>query len=317
MHGICREDECLSRNQVKRVRGKNSKDFTPGRRPIPRGSRATPHWSSALEGELHAKRIPVREHRGAPPSRVDDLHAGLTGMLTPLPEPAAAGDAKCKGTVRAIWARSPRRGSEFEQDLALKVDELNSAPNDERDGGLSAPELAQRALDRELNGAPVTSRDLPVNDLTSMVMKKKKKPAPAPVAEKRKTEGEEAEPDGTDKKARLEDSNLLRNDALIVEGSFIYTLSLVLPSPFSERQFSRGMSVMRVVTFVHISKAWITRTSAMGVRADSWPPLSLRAETLDKGWREILRGCLKFSGMALVLSAKSESTTAALNCSPL
>jgi HAT1-interacting factor 1 len=95
--------------------------------------------------------------------------------------------------------------------LVAQVDELKLAPNDERDGGLSAPELAQRALDHELNatlGAP--RQDLPVNDLTSMVVKKKKK-APAAVpeasgaAEKRKAEDEEAQT-SQDKKARLEES---------------------------------------------------------------------------------------------------------------
>ena len=98
------------------------------------------------------------------------------------------------------------------------MDELKSAPNDERDGGLSAPELAQRALDRELNSAaPEAARrrqDLPVNDLTSMVVKKKKKaPAPAAAAvseasgaaEKRKAEDGEAQT-SQDKKARLEES---------------------------------------------------------------------------------------------------------------
>ena len=86
------------------------------------------------------------------------------------------------------------------------------APNDERDGGLSAPELAQRALDRELNnGAPTVHQDLPVNDLTSMVVKKKKKaPVPEPEAsstvEKRKAEDEEAQTP-PDKKARLEESS--------------------------------------------------------------------------------------------------------------
>jgi hypothetical protein len=49
------------------------------------------------------------------------------------------------------------------------VDELKSAPNDERDGGLSAPELAKRALDREFNAAPTARQDLPVNDLTSSI----------------------------------------------------------------------------------------------------------------------------------------------------
>ena len=95
---------------------------------------------------------------------------------------------------------------------SMQVDELKSAPNDdERDGGLSAPELAQRALYRELNAAaPAPSLDLPVNDLTSTVVKKKKK-APAPVpeassaAEKRKADGEEAQT-APDKKARLEES---------------------------------------------------------------------------------------------------------------
>lgn len=91
----------------------------------------------------------------------------------------------------------------------IQVDELKSAPNDERDGGLSAPELAQRALDRELNATP-GRQDLPVNDLTSMVVKKKKK-APAAVpeasgaAEKRKAEDGEAQT-LQDKKARLEES---------------------------------------------------------------------------------------------------------------
>jgi HAT1-interacting factor 1 len=92
-----------------------------------------------------------------------------------------------------------------------QVDELKSAPNDERDGGLSAPELAQRALDHELNAAPKARQDLPVNDLTSMVVKKKKK-APAAVpeasgaAEKRKAEDEEAQT-SQDKKARLEENS--------------------------------------------------------------------------------------------------------------
>lgn len=94
-----------------------------------------------------------------------------------------------------------------------QVDELKCAPNDERDGGLSAPELAQRALDRELNSVSESRQDLPVNDLTSMVVKKKKKApvAPAPVpeasgaAEKRKAEDGEAQT-LQDKKARLEES---------------------------------------------------------------------------------------------------------------
>ena len=73
--------------------------------------------------------------------------------------------------------------------------------------------MAQRALYRELNDAPALCQDLPVNDLTSMVVKKKKKaPTPAPessgAAEKRKAEGEEVET-APDMKARLEESAAL------------------------------------------------------------------------------------------------------------
>ncbi|KAF8259304.1 hypothetical protein EI94DRAFT_1751946, partial [Lactarius quietus] len=60
------------------------------------------------------------------------------------------------------------------------------------------------------------------------------------------------------------------------------------------------LSVMCVVTFVHISTAWITRT-----RPWEYP----EAEALGKEWHEILRGCLKISGIALLLSAESELTT--------
>ena len=93
------------------------------------------------------------------------------------------------------------------------MEELKSAPNDERDSGLSAPELAQRALDRELNTAPTSTarQDLPVNDLTSMVVKKKKKALPVPEAcgtiEKRKAEDETQTPPDRDKKARVEESS--------------------------------------------------------------------------------------------------------------
>ena len=88
------------------------------------------------------------------------------------------------------------------------MDELKSAPNDERDGGLSAPELAKRALDRELNATAPARQDQPVNDLTSMVVKKKKKAPAVPeasgAAEKRKAEDEETQT-SQDKKARLEE----------------------------------------------------------------------------------------------------------------
>lgn len=83
-------------------------------------------------------------------------------------------------------------------DASLQEYELKAALNNERDDGLSAPELTQRALDRELNtAAPVpTSQDRLVNDLTSMIVKKNKKalatvPETSSAAEKHKAEGGE------------------------------------------------------------------------------------------------------------------------------
>lgn len=55
------------------------------------------------------------------------------------------------------------------------MEELKTTPNEP---GVSAPALAAKALDQELNGAgasPSLSDQAPVNDLTSMVVKKKKK----------------------------------------------------------------------------------------------------------------------------------------------
>lgn len=203
---------------------------------LPLSSRqlAEVHYKLSIALDLTAGRLADAIHHAqraleSIEARLDELRAGLAGTLAPLPEPSATadGDAKGKGKGKQgvlapdeqvqNWSKTQIEAEikelcELKQDLALKVDELKSAPNDERDGGLSAPELAHRALDRELNAAPVPSQGQPVNDLTSMVVKKKKKaPAPVPApessgaAEKRKAEGEETET-APDKKARLEES---------------------------------------------------------------------------------------------------------------
>ncbi|KAH9072389.1 hypothetical protein EDB83DRAFT_2362838 [Lactarius deliciosus] len=200
---------------------------------LPLSSRqlAEAHYKLSIALDLTAGRLADAIHHAqraleSIEARLDELRAGLAGTLAPLPEPTPEDDdAKGKGKSKQgalapdelvqNWSKTQieaevKELGELKQDLALKVDELKSAPNDERDGGLSAPELAQRALDRELNGAPAPLQDLPVNDLTSMVVKKKKK-APVPVpeasgaAEKRKAEGEEALTP-PDKKARLDES---------------------------------------------------------------------------------------------------------------
>lgn len=219
---------------------------------LPSSSRqlAEAHYKLSIALDLTAGRLADAIHHAqraleSIDARLVELRAGLAGTLPPLPEPSETnGKGKGKQVTLAqeelVQNRSKaqieaeiKELGELKQDLALKVgsslappptrymtnsswltqvDELKSAPNDERDGGLSAPELAQRALDRELNSAPEARQrqDLPVNDLTSMVVKKKKKapvavPEASGAAEKRKADDGEAQT-SQDKKARLEES---------------------------------------------------------------------------------------------------------------
>ena len=75
------------------------------------------------------------------------------------------------------------------------------------DNGLSAPELAQHMLDRELNLDPEAQQrqDLSVNDLTSMKNAPVAVPEACGVVEKRKAEDKEVQT-SQNKKARLEES---------------------------------------------------------------------------------------------------------------
>lgn len=104
-------------------------------------------------------------------------------------------------------------GTRARIDGILQVEELSQLPNQpqpaDEGGSVSAPDLAARALDQELNGASATL-NIPVpgqvNDLTGIVKKKKKAPAVVSVATsgKRKADDEGASP--TDKKAKLDDA---------------------------------------------------------------------------------------------------------------
>ncbi|KAG6909345.1 hypothetical protein DXG01_000945 [Tephrocybe rancida] len=146
-------------------------------------------------------------------SRLAELRDGLSGQLPPIPQeekPSAKGKGKSTGTrlVRDDLVQNMSKTqieaeikdlAELREDLALKVEELKTAPNETANGAISAPAKAEQALDRELNGgSSVTSGAAPavVNDLTSMV--KKKKPV-----EKRKADAD-AESSTTEKKARIE-----------------------------------------------------------------------------------------------------------------
>ena len=84
----------------------------------------------------------------------------------------------------------------------FQVEELKSPEKMEE----SAPELAAKALDKELNGpsASAAPAQLAVNDLTGIVKKKKKAPE-ANGAGKRKADDEEAlAPSPSEKKAKTE-----------------------------------------------------------------------------------------------------------------
>ena len=86
---------------------------------------------------------------------------------------------------------------ELRDDLATKVEELKTNPAEVH---VSAPELAAKALDQELN-LPRASVSQPavVNDLTSMVVKKKKK-APK-VTDEMDVEGTDEQQTGAKRKA--------------------------------------------------------------------------------------------------------------------
>lgn len=139
-------------------------------------------------------------------------------------DPKGKGKGPAKGPRMlgddAIQTLSPAQmGSEImeleglKEDLALKVEELKTIPNEPSE---SAPDMVAKALDKELTtgsagGAPAAP--VQVNDLTSMVKKKKKPPVDANVeppkevagATKRKAEDDASE-SPSEKKAKLEEA---------------------------------------------------------------------------------------------------------------
>ncbi|EIM86597.1 uncharacterized protein STEHIDRAFT_111072 [Stereum hirsutum FP-91666 SS1] len=164
-------------------------------------------------------------------ARLAELQAGIDGTLVaePEPEPSEAVDKKGKGKATGMRLKrddlvqkmsksqiqaEKKELEELKGDLAAKVEELKTSPNEIHE---SAPEMVARALDSELNktggsgataGAQAAVGQLPVNDLTTMV-KKKKKPVVEPEVvttgsgEKRKADEESESP--KEKKARLEE----------------------------------------------------------------------------------------------------------------
>ncbi|KAH8103867.1 hypothetical protein BXZ70DRAFT_1005429 [Cristinia sonorae] len=151
-------------------------------------------------------------------ARLTELRLGVSGQMK-VDQPVSVNDVKGKGKAGpkllgedAVQNMTPAQmESEIKEleglreDLALKVEELKTVPNE---SGASAPEIAAKALDEELNAptmvAGAGSGSTEVRDLTSMVKKKKKAPAaePSTSVSKRKAEDEAQSP--SDKKARLD-----------------------------------------------------------------------------------------------------------------
>ncbi|KAI0070803.1 hypothetical protein K474DRAFT_1669694 [Panus rudis PR-1116 ss-1] len=158
-------------------------------------------------------------------ARLAELRNGLSGQMKveAIPDPSdTKGKGKAKGprllgedavqNMNQSQMESELKELEgLREDLAAKVEELKTIPNEPKE---SAPELAAKALDAELNAGPSSSSasaPTQVNDLTSIVKKKKKAPAPEPETNgaasissgKRKAEDDGSE-SPSEKKAKLE-----------------------------------------------------------------------------------------------------------------
>jgi len=135
-------------------------------------------------------------------SKVDTKGKGK-GKLT---GPRLLGDDAVQHLSKVEMEAEVKELRGLKEDLALKVDELKTLPDEQVD---SATAMAEKALDQELNvkSTPSVTAAAPqtVNDLTSIV-KKKKKNAEANGAVKRKAEDEPTPPQSSEKKAKVENA---------------------------------------------------------------------------------------------------------------
>ncbi|KAK7056262.1 hypothetical protein VNI00_002815 [Paramarasmius palmivorus] len=116
--------------------------------------------------------------------------------------PAVLKDESIQNMTPAQVEGEIKELSELKDDLAVKVEELKTSPNDSVQE--SAPALAAKALDKELNASATSSSSGPVvvNDLTKVV-RKKKNPATEAESNKRKAE-DDGEGSGSEKKPKLD-----------------------------------------------------------------------------------------------------------------
>ncbi|CDO68408.1 hypothetical protein BN946_scf184815.g55 [Trametes cinnabarina] len=159
-------------------------------------------------------------------ARLAELRDALSGQGLVHSQPEAKADVKGKGKAtgprllgddavskmtKGQMEAEERELQGLREDLALKVDELKSAPNEPSE---SAPALVAKALDAELNSVPAAAPapSTEVHDLTGLVKKKKKNadingsiPTPTNGAVKRKAE-EESDDAQSEKKAKLDEN---------------------------------------------------------------------------------------------------------------
>ncbi|KAF9269063.1 hypothetical protein L218DRAFT_851954 [Marasmius fiardii PR-910] len=147
-------------------------------------------------------------------TRLDELRAAQSNP--PKPTAESKSDTKGKGKGKAeseesVHTLTPaqiegeiKELTGLQEDLALKVEELKTSPNDSITE--SAPALAAKALDKELNaGASSSASTTVVNDLTNIVRKKKNPVAPPVLVESSKRKAEDnGEVSGSDKKPKLD-----------------------------------------------------------------------------------------------------------------
>ncbi|KAH7885869.1 hypothetical protein F5I97DRAFT_1876082 [Phlebopus sp. FC_14] len=148
--------------------------------------------------------------------RIGELRDALSGKVPPAPPQAQKESKKGKGraTPSVLLANELVQNmtkSQMEaelqeldglkEDLALKVEELKTSPTEPPE---SAPEMAAKALDQELNVRSIAVQGQPavVHDLTSMV-KKKKRTTESEGPMKRKADDTEGSPKS--KKTKLEE----------------------------------------------------------------------------------------------------------------
>ncbi|TBU60501.1 hypothetical protein BD310DRAFT_319724 [Dichomitus squalens] len=143
-----------------------------------------------------------------PPEQKEDAKGKGKGKAT---GPALLGDDAIVHMTKAQMEAEEKELQGLREDLALKVEELKTSPNEPAD---SAPALVAKALDQELNAGSTagTVKQSEVHDLTGLVKKKKKNvdangdaTATASAATTKRKAEDNAEEAQTEKKAKLED----------------------------------------------------------------------------------------------------------------